>query len=102
MATAPDTSAPPGPLSLVNVVFWQVAGLAIGGLIPTSALAFLPASWLVLGPDGQWSVWVWGALCFAPFTAAIGGVAGTLIGVSDRYSAFRPRSRDATGRTMNQ
>ena len=102
MPTAPATSAPHRPLSLVNVVFWQVAGLVIGGLIPTSALAFLPADWLVVAPDGQWSVCVWGALCLAPFTVAVGGIVGTFIGVSDRDSPFRPRSREVTGSTMNQ
>ena len=88
MTIAPTTSAPPRPLSLVNVVFWQISGLIIGSLIPTSTLAFLPASWLVLVPDGRWSGWVWGALGFVPLTATIGGVVGTIIGASDRNPAL--------------
>jgi hypothetical protein len=84
MATGPTTSAPPRPLSLVNLFFWQAAGLTIGGLTPPAALASLPSSWVVIMPDGQLSTSILVAVFLAPLTAALGGIVGTVVGFYDR------------------
>jgi hypothetical protein len=84
MATATEKGAPPTPPSLANVFLWQIAGLAIGGLIPTSALALLPDSWVGIMPNGDWSPAVSVAFLLAPSTAVIGGIVGTIIGIYDR------------------
>jgi hypothetical protein len=89
MPTATEKGAPSPPVSLVNVFLWQTAGLAIGGLIPTSVLALLPDSWVGIMPNGQSSLAVSVALFLAPSTAVIGGIVGTIIGVYDRRPTLR-------------
>ncbi|HEY7427037.1 MAG TPA: hypothetical protein VH682_22570 [Gemmataceae bacterium] len=59
-----------------NVLFWQASGLTIGGLIPTSLLVFLP--------DPTIERLLWMALNFVPFSAVIGGIVGTVIGIGDK------------------
>jgi hypothetical protein len=84
MATATEKRAPPTPPSLANIFLWQIAGLAIGGLIPTSALVLLPDSWVRIMPNGQAPAAVSVVLLLTPFTAIIGGIVGTIIGFYDR------------------
>ena len=68
-------------ISLGNILFWQAAGLLIGGLTPTSVLFFCP--------DDGFLDWFWLAAAVAPLTAILGGALGTVIGICDR----RPNRR---------
>jgi hypothetical protein len=59
-----------------NVLCWQASGFVIGGLIPTSLFVFLP--------DPTIERLLWMALNFVPFSAVIGGIVGTVIGIGDK------------------
>jgi hypothetical protein len=73
----PTADRASAPISLVNIMFWQVSGLVIGGLTPTSVLAFFSMDFIA-----QRFLVV--AMFLAPATAILGGVVGTIIGICDR------------------
>jgi hypothetical protein len=75
-ATPPKQTAPPAPLRLDNLAFWQLSGLLICGLLPTSLAAFLS--------DVKLMEFFGLALGLVPVTALIGFLVGTVIGIRDR------------------
>jgi hypothetical protein len=83
-ADKPRSSA---PVRLVNVFFWQLAGIIIGGLIPFPILGYFARYSDQVNIGG----WLCLAAMVAFFTAAIGGVVGTLLGLSDRPSPLGSR-----------
>ena len=72
------------PVRLVNVFFWQLAGIVIGGLIPSATIGIAARYYDQLEPFG----WIWLAVMVGFVTGAIGGTIGTLIGLRDRISPF--------------
>jgi hypothetical protein len=72
------------PVRLVNVFFWQLAGIVIGGLIPLPIFGIAARYSQQAQPFG----WVCLAVMVGFVTAAIGGTVGTLIGIRDRTSPF--------------
>ena len=65
---------PPAQLKLADLLFWQVAGMAIGGLT-------LPIAAAYAAPEGSVEQWFWFAVGASPLTAVVGGMIGTVIGI---------------------
>jgi hypothetical protein len=87
MSEVADKPRPPAPVRLVNVIFWQLAGIAIGGLLPAAAISVTAYHSEQVAID----IWILLAILAAIPTAAIGGAVGTLIGICDRRPPFGPR-----------
>ena len=86
----PTTDRPPTSMRLGNVLFWQLSGLLIGGLIPTSLLFF--------APDDAKPAWLWPAAGLGLVTAGVGSILGTTVGVLDRSRPFS-RTRNVGNET---
>jgi hypothetical protein len=82
-----DKSRSSTPVRLVNVFFWQLAGIIIGGLIPFPVLGYVAN----YSDRPNMGGWICLAVMVAFFTAAIGGVVGTLLGLSDRTTPLGSR-----------
>ena len=76
----------------INVIFWQVAGFLIGGLLPGAVLAFIYPYVLPASPsenDVMKPLVVAGLISFA--TAFVGGLVGSVVGFRDKTLPWRPK-----------
>jgi hypothetical protein len=87
MNEATDKPLPPAPVRLMNVVFWQLAGIVTGGLLVAATIGVY-ASYFT---QAAIETWILLAILAAIPAAALGGAVGTLIGIYDRREPLGSR-----------